>query len=88
MNDTDKLRILLPHWIEHNQGHGQEFAQWAQKIAATGNKEAAKILDEAARALTAVDENLAKALDILGGPLREKKHEHHHHDGHHHNHHH
>lgn len=33
MKDIEKLRVMLPHWIDHNQGHGGEFAQWAEKLA-------------------------------------------------------
>jgi hypothetical protein len=29
-NDIEKLKILLPHWIEHNQEHAQEFRTWAE----------------------------------------------------------
>ena len=25
MNETDKLRVLIPHWIEHNEEHAREF---------------------------------------------------------------
>lgn len=29
MNEIAKLRVLLPHWIEHNGDHAREFRQWA-----------------------------------------------------------
>ena len=28
MNEIDKFRILLPHWIEHNKNHEEEFNKW------------------------------------------------------------
>ena len=28
MDNLEKLRILLQHWIEHNGGHVAEFAKW------------------------------------------------------------
>ena len=34
--DEDKLRILLPHWIEHNAEHAAEFRQWAGKARGAG----------------------------------------------------
>ena len=34
MNDLEKLRVILPHWIEHNIGHGREFANWAETLSA------------------------------------------------------
>ena len=30
-SDVEKLRILLPHWIEHNQEHAAEFRSWADR---------------------------------------------------------
>jgi len=32
MNDPDKLRVLLPHWIEHTDEHAGEFRGWARKV--------------------------------------------------------
>jgi hypothetical protein len=34
--DAEKLRVLLPHWIEHNAEHAAEFRVWAQKVDAVG----------------------------------------------------
>ncbi|MCK5006457.1 MAG: CooT family nickel-binding protein [Spirochaetales bacterium] len=31
MKDTDKLRVLLSHWVEHNEEHAVEFLRWADK---------------------------------------------------------
>lgn len=31
MNDIEKLRVLLPHWIEHNAEHADEFLTWAER---------------------------------------------------------
>ena len=27
--DLAKLRILLPHWVDHNEDHADGFAEWA-----------------------------------------------------------
>jgi hypothetical protein len=29
MDETDKLRVLIPHWIDHNNEHAAEFRGWA-----------------------------------------------------------
>jgi hypothetical protein len=29
MSEIKKLRVLIPHWIEHNEGHAAEFIRWA-----------------------------------------------------------
>ena len=31
MDETEKLRVLLPHWIEHNGEHAQEFRDYAER---------------------------------------------------------
>ncbi|CAK8712680.1 hypothetical protein GMJAKD_01940 [Candidatus Electrothrix aarhusensis] len=68
MNDIDKLRVMLPHWIDHNQGHGGEFAQWAEKLA--GNSpEVAQLLRDAVQSLQEAQSRLEEALNKAGGPL-------------------
>jgi len=68
LGDQDKLRLLLPHWIEHNQEHAEEFRRWAEKSGPAR----ADIL-AAADDLEAVNQILTRALEKLGGPV-----EHHH----------
>jgi hypothetical protein len=30
MNDVERLRVLIPHWIEHYEEHADEFRHWAE----------------------------------------------------------
>jgi len=90
---------MLPHWINHNQGHGGEFAQWAEKLTAD-SPEVAQLLRDAVQSLQKAQSRLEEALSKAGGPLEapgsQSKHEHDHkhcHDhgdnsdgGHHHHH--
>jgi hypothetical protein len=71
MTDRDKLRTLLPHWIEHNTEHAADFCLWAERAG-----EAQADIEAAAARMEAVNEALAAALDKLGGPL--DTHHHHH----------
>ena len=64
MNEQDKLRVLIPHWISHNQEHAEEFIEWADKAG-----KAKKDLQEAAKAVTEANKLLAVALEKLGGAL-------------------
>ena len=68
MSDQDRVRALLPHWIEHNAEHAAEFRLWAEKVRAAGQEEAAEEIDTAAKELGWVNEALRAALDKLGGP--------------------
>ena len=80
MKELDKLRVLLPHWIEHNKGHGREFAQWSQQLTASGSQEEiAGLLKQAEEALQVAEAALKKALEKAGGPIEGAGHNHHHH---------
>jgi len=65
--NEDKLRALLPHWIEHNAEHAAEFRNWAEKARATGQEEMAEEIDLAAKQMGWVNEALSAALEKLDG---------------------
>jgi len=46
--DIDKLSILLPHWLHHNNDHIRDQEQWIKKAEAAG---LIKVADELRRAL-------------------------------------
>jgi len=64
MNELEKLRVLIPHWIEHNQEHANEFRKWAEQ----GGDAAPEIL-AAADNLKQASTALEIALEKLGGGL-------------------
>lgn len=66
MHDThdNKLASLLAYWLEHNQEHGAEFREWADKMAAV-QKDVAEQLRHAADKMAQADEYLKKARDLL-----------------------
>jgi glutaminase len=72
MADRDKLRALLPHWIEHNTEHAAEFLRWAEKMLAAGEQEIAEELALAAKQVAWVNEALADALETLGALAHEE----------------
>ena len=73
MEDQEKLRVLLVHWVKHNREHAEEFGQWARRAVELGFKEAASELEAAVQEMKVVNSRLLTASDILGGSL-----EHHH----------
>jgi hypothetical protein len=67
-DDAAKLKILLSHWVEHNEEHAEEFAQWAVTAKADGKGQvhdhmmkAVKRMKEANRSLQAALEGLKEA---------------------------
>ena len=74
----EKLRILLPHWIDHNNNHIAEFIKWRQVVAdEEADREVVELLGEAVTAMEKSGKVLAEALGKLGGPLEEGHHHHH-----------
>jgi len=63
MNEVEKLRVLIPHWIEHNEEHASEFQRWADQVDQVGTE-----IHAAITAMEKVNEFLTDALDKLGGP--------------------
>ena len=64
MNELEKLRVLLSHWIEHNEEHAAEFRRWAEKAGP-----AAPDVLAAAERMGQVNQALAAALAKLGGAI-------------------
>jgi hypothetical protein len=64
MQATQKLRVLIPHWVEHNQEHAQEFLRY---LDSAGN--ARPDLEKAAELMNQVNQALLAALEKLGGSL-------------------
>jgi hypothetical protein len=71
MNEQQKLRVLLSHWIEHNEEHAGEFRRWADQAGA-----AAPDVLAAAERMGQVNRALAAALEKLGGPIAHNPHHH------------
>ena len=69
MKETDKLRVLLPHWIEHNGEHAGEFRGWADRAGP-----AQDTLLDAARLLEEANARLREALEQVGGALEQEHH--------------
>jgi hypothetical protein len=76
MDEKDKLRVLIPHWIEHNKEHAKEFQDWAKNAG-----DAAEDILSAVEIMEQANLVLEKAIEKLGGPLEyDHAHHHHHHD--------
>ncbi len=78
MKEVEKLRVLLPHWIEHNNGHEAECLKWAEIAEKGGMASVAEHILAAVKMMKEANELLEKALHEAGGPSAEHHHHHHH----------
>ena len=76
MNEIEKLRALLPHWIEHNRDHVSDFGRWADTAEQAGHQAAADSIRRAMQSAQRANDDLEKALDALGGPVSLEAHDH------------
>lgn len=44
MDELEKLKRLLHHWMHHNDEHAEIYRDWAEKAASLGNEELSKVL--------------------------------------------
>lgn len=79
LTELEKLRVLIPHWIEHSRSHQHEFAKWLDVAKKEGAAETAEAIGKAMEKMAKTDKYLQKALESLGGAAEG----HHHHDHHH-----
>jgi hypothetical protein len=83
MDQTEKLRVLLPHWIEHNIGHGEECRKWLAIAREEGQGKVADYIEEAIQTMSKVNELLEMALKEVGGHVHGEGGGHYHHHHHH-----
>jgi hypothetical protein len=79
MDDKERLRIVLKHLIEHNEGHGEDYARWIELAKKNDMTHVVELITEANKQMGKASEALKAALDHLGGPPDDDKHHHHHH---------
>lgn len=64
-DDAARLRILLSHWVEHNEEHAVEFTEWAVRAKTGGQAPAHDHMMKAARQMKAANKSLLAALESL-----------------------
>ena len=74
MENKDKLRHIIEHWITHNHGHTQEFKKW-QNLMVEEDKPIADKLKQVIVKTEEINNLLQTTLEEAGGPTG---HSHHH----------
>lgn len=44
MDDIEKLKKLIPHWMEHNDEHAESYKIWAERVSSCEMKDLSEIL--------------------------------------------
>lgn len=78
-NTMEKLRVLLPHWIDHNSNHIAEFKKWEGEAETESEQKVAQFLSKAISDMEKAGKSLCEALEKAGGALEDNKGHHHHH---------
>lgn len=61
MEAASRLAHLVPHWVEHNDSHAEQLAEWAEKAREAGLGGVADGIEAAARAMKQANEHLGNA---------------------------
>lgn len=59
--DEKTLKILLVHWVNHNESHEEGFREWVDKARAIGKDETANNIEKAIEYLQKANEMLIEA---------------------------
>jgi hypothetical protein len=81
MEEKERLRVVLRHLIEHNEGHGEDYKRWIELAKTNGLDHVATLISEASAHMSKASDALKKALDHLGGAPESghgHSHDHHH----------
>jgi hypothetical protein len=78
MDDKERLRIVLKHLIEHNEGHAEDYARWIELAKNNNLSRVAGLIAEASKQMNKASEALKSALEEMGGAPAGEKHRHHH----------
>jgi len=65
MNLSEKLALLLKHWIDHNNSHKETYLSWADKAVDGKLAQTAESLRQTAALSVKITENLENALRSL-----------------------
>ncbi len=66
MEDKERLRVVLKHLIEHNEGHAEDYRRWIELAGSAGMSNVAALIGEANDHAAKASEALRKALDLVG----------------------
>lgn len=67
MDDLERLKVMLEHWLEHNREHVQTYKEWAERADAMGRKDIARVLSDISLESERVENLFIEALSMVKG---------------------
>lgn len=65
MEDKERLRIVLKHLVEHNEGHVEDYKRWIELAGTSGMNDVAGFIGEANDHVEKASVALKRALDLI-----------------------
>ncbi len=65
MEDAERLRIVLKHLLEHNEGHVEDYKRWIALAKDNGMEKVAALIEEANGHVEKAGVALKNALDLI-----------------------
>lgn len=65
MEDRERLKVMIEHWIRHNEAHFDEYRKWASVAASLGLEEVRQKIDEATARIQEANRIFQRALEGL-----------------------
>ncbi len=65
MDQTNKLSVIIKHWIEHNEAHMGEYKKWAQTAGELRLDSVKAEIEKAMEKISQANGHLGKALKDL-----------------------
>lgn len=71
MDDLERLKVMLEHWLEHNREHARTYKEWAERADAMGRKDIARVLSDISLESERLENLFIEALSMVKGKGRE-----------------
>ena len=65
MGKRGKIPVLIRHWIEHNESHGDEYRRWADIAREEGLERVETLILEAMGHIRSANQKLKQAMEHL-----------------------
>jgi len=63
--DVEKLKLLLPHWIEHTEEHTNDYKKWLERLKGDVSEDIAKNFEKAIQLTEESNKYLKSTLDKM-----------------------